>query len=347
MVVFGVSKFNYALTAKSLVSLGIYEDTRSLYESLRKRAIKVGYHRFIQDKTPSKKLINEFLLKYYIIFDDYKLYVNNVVFGFINIYDVKNLLSLYKGDFKIISFGKFLIELEYAIAVIINRRNNRMGKNCDFEKTLRELNIRIEEMVKRAEYGQNILNREVIEYDLTIESKTIWIYTNLNNLRCNRDNHNIVPKMATVKIVGSDNTCNLPIDHCLTCDDYFIGRQSLKIAQKQYGILFIKSHLCSPDQCEGISWEEFNDSQSELYSYGYNVIDGFYTTEERHIILKELLDANIMNKFSIRRDLNSNLKRSENRHDRINAVYLWREDLKFVDNYGADEFIGVGKLDRK
>ena len=85
--------------------------------------------------------------------------------------------------------------------------------------------------------------------------------------------------------------------------------------------------------CESHANIQFdNYGISELRRNGYSA-DQTTTAFSRQSLLARLIDNDIMNKESIRRDLNNCLELPLGNNNFIEARYRWREDLSFIMQY--------------
>lgn len=222
----------------------------------------------------------------------------------------------------------------YIISSIINGKTGF----CFNENEYKLINYQV--------YDNSIFPPEKIEYVLNPNTKPIWVYKKLSNLRCNRYKHKIIPKIAIVKRLLDELKVELPINYCKDCDEYFVDKYSLDQVQMKYGALLAKICKCTIKQCADIEFSNFN-IESELHSYGYDVSVNGLSLLERKKLFTYLLENKIMDKFSIRRDIGTSLDLFSHRDNYKNACERWRSDLNFVNNYGKESAMSEGYLKSK
>ena len=160
---------------------------------------------------------------------------------------------------------------------------------------------------------------------LGVLKEMIIVFENLSAISCNLNSHVVESVRVPVPLLGSPELVMLPIHHCTTCDRYFIGCETLKLYEKLYGRLFIRAIREGADSAE---FAFFNES--ELHRTGYSVRKDGMATEERQAFLLKLIDNQIMNRFSICRDIEKSIKIFKNRPEYAAAVAKWKEDLFYV-----------------
>ena len=75
------------------------------------------------------------------------------------------------------------------------------------------------------------------------------------------------------------------------------------------------------------------NGESELHQYGYNVVDGRMSEEERRLLLVELLKEKKMTRFQIMRDIENAIGLFDDDYRFLNAVSKWKSDLLFISEY--------------
>jgi len=336
-------EWKWILTPQNLAIIGVYEETYELYVSIQdalhevRKQVKSGNSSIsITEQKWCKKLVNKYFETHYRVFSDFRLHVSDEVlknhwFAQFEMFIIKNSAEY---DYKGITFSSFLKKLEWLISyrIYTNFKNQGLWESVDDAHDA--LTARICGLVENPKLADSVLLRGQIEYTLSDDAQTIWRYTCLHNLKCNRDTpkHTIQSKIVVVKTLKGDRRCNLPVNYCFNCNEYFIGKNSLDIMQKIHGILLVKVRSCSPNQCVDIKWSRFNE-ESELYSCGYNVQAEGLSQHDRRTLLSYLIDSGTMNKFEIRRDIEKNITLFSGREKFGNAIMLWKDDLAFIDQY--------------
>jgi len=252
-------------------------------------------------------------------------------------------------------------------AEIIREKYRSLGKTSD--KRQKELEI-INQIIKetRAEIRQSKIkrNKTAINQINKLASKKptkivtpektepqiikpsdypidVWVYTNFSNLKCNKDNHKVVPRTVIVNVYDSDKKCHLPINHCLTCLRYYVSFESVFLAEVRLGKLLIIVNKIPLMQNNDRRYHNRNE-MSELRSYGYNVIAGKLTESQRQSRIKYLIENNYMTPFAIKRDITNAINEFSNRYNYRFAIQKWKDDLVFVDSYKPGKYAGYGVL---
>lgn len=156
------------------------------------------------------------------------------------------------------------------------------------------------------------------------------------NRKCINENHSILDIKVKISVLLYIN--NKIIDeyvqagYCPTCNQYIILKSDF-IKIKQKGVLLCEIIDKTPDHVQNSKWK-YSGAESRIHALGYNVVDKKgYTSEQRKIIL-----ANIMENYDIKKheilsmiDLNISRKRAQKNYQK--AVQKWKEDREFVIGY--------------
>ena len=74
-------------------------------------------------------------------------------------------------------------------------------------------------------------------------------------------------------------------------------------------------------------------AESQLHSYGYNVVEGQMSEIERRNLLIRLLQSGEMTYFEICRDIKNAIHTQQHLAFRASAVAKWKSDLAFLSKY--------------
>lgn len=155
-------------------------------------------------------------------------------------------------------------------------------------------------------------------------SKRVYVYFKLNN-KCVTNNHQIETVTAITTNMKTGFTTEINVFHCIECDRYFINYEALQkyIAKGIYPALDFSLEID-----EGKLREV-----SELMLYGYNVKEGVLNEGERHRILSWIIDAGLLSKAEIIKDLQFKVNYNGKKAGNENAKKKWETDILFVSQY--------------
>ena len=159
---------------------------------------------------------------------------------------------------------------------------------------------------------------------------TLMVYQDIENIPCQKRGHNIITLHKSVPLLNKSTSIRIPVHFCKNCGKSFIGEKTLEYCIQNYGKLNIRIKQAEPQ--DAVYSKGFSD-ESQLHSYGYNVVAGGLTTKDRRDILVRLLNQNLMTYEEIRRDLETSIYIFENRESYQAAIDKWRGDLKFITDY--------------
>lgn len=194
---------------------------------------------------------------------------------------------------------------------------------------LRELTEEEEKNSNLLSIFQNSQNRKINEQSNTqIKSTTVFVYFRLTN-SCMRNNHQIESVTAKTNNAKNGTPISVNVFHCKNCDKYFINYEALQkyISKGIYPAL--KYSLVND-----ISGS-LNDA-SELMLYGYNVREGCLSQLERRRILEWIIDAGLLSKADIIRDLQFKVRYNGSKLGNERARQKWLDDIQFVSQYTRD-----------
>ena len=152
---------------------------------------------------------------------------------------------------------------------------------------------------------------------------------------CSKNNH----KISSVTGILSDlsgKTVKLNVNYCADCKIFFIDYAEFKYYRDIYGIL-LGNYLIQENfnPATGIYKNLSAESVLKICGYTVNQADNL-TADQRHLILSNLMDKNIMSKPRIMRYLKFFINVSKNRDNMETANKKWQEDLIWVRNYNID-----------
>ena len=282
------------------------------------------------------------------IFTDefHKLYVNSNVLAQFSIFNFKmKILPSYTISYSIISFTDFLKKLQWLGSFILLGKRNPDGWNLKYyERFFSLIDSRIEKLAADIEKK---LFENVDEDNLSLpHSDEVWVFRNLSSLNCNTEAHEVKTVTLSVVLIDKPLRIDIPTFYCRGCDRYFVGEETLNIFRQEYGRMFIKTRPIIGEDVSQTRFKRFR-TESELYSWGYNVIDGEMSAETRRKLLFMLFKERKMTKFEICRDIENAIRLFNGRKNYENALSRWREDLEYVNRLDMSAPQGIAVLREK
>lgn len=333
-------KKEYALNKYNLAHLGVCDEFHALYQSIvelyadafecKKRNNTKGLISFEKECwSQIRKLLDDFLIKHTILFTDkYKtIHPNSEAMRRMLLLKVKRTAPL-KLTYSVISFNYFIERFQDFVCDILERRESYERLHISRDYVWNELNEYIEKLVDK-----EIEKNE--KQEISNKVQELIIYKNLNTISCNLDGHYIQASKVSVMVIGKDYSVILPVHRCSECGKMFVGYETLKVYEKEYGQLFvIKTN------------EDFtNDSaysfkrESPLHKAGYNVIEGVMSETDRRSLLVTFLKTKTFSHFEICRDIENAIKIFEGQTRFVNAVLKWKRDLMFIGEFIKEEMM--------
>ncbi len=349
-----MNNYQYALSIEVLALRGILDEFTNFYNELR-QIVESAYHEAKQDERFNlfsslakydkycKKPLNEFIQKHITLFTyDYPhLYINDWCMHSFSMFDVRKTGSL-SFAFEIISFKRFLetVELIAARALFVKIQKNR--PKISFETVL---NLTNEHINKIFFYDKKFCQNTILTDDFPkithIDNvQAIYVYNNTNNINCIIKNHSVSNKTLAVPLLNGTHYLKLPVKYCYECDRHFISIQTVEAFESVYGKLIIKTvSLLSSE----VDYSRFA-AESELHSWGYNVINSKMSENDRHQLIELLIRFEYMNLDSICRDIENAIRIFSNNEKMQQALEKWKSDLVFVRQLTITNAKGFGKL---
>ena len=165
-----------------------------------------------------------------------------------------------------------------------------------------------------------------------INVEDFLVRSNIN--RCVFKEHNLLHINAIVSILTADGMIEKTFDamYCSECNKYYIFEST-------YNYLKTLGHIC----CKIIEYQDLVENCSKfsawqkkslLAMYGYNV-NKYHslTPNKRHTILDFLIQNKIMRTYEIISHLEMLIRTRKNMKNMNDAIYKWKEDIDYVQNY--------------
>ena len=161
--------------------------------------------------------------------------------------------------------------------------------------------------------------------DLPEEIKVVYVNCQLNN-KCVSKNHKVISVTTNVLNIKTGNAVSVKVFYCTDCDKYFINYEALE----QY---FTRGIHPGFKFCFDDNVSSFLKEMSELRLYGYNVKSGGMTENQRHDLLANIIDAELISKAKIIKDLQFKVNYNGKKAGNEKAKKKWENDILFVSHY--------------
>lgn len=340
-------KKEYALNKHNLAHLGICDEFHTLYqsvvelyddasESVKKNNTKASVSIDKLEKecwSQIRKLFDDFLIKHTSLFTvKYNsIHPNAEALRRMQLIEVKRTAPL-KLIYSVISFNTFVERFQDFVCDILTRRESYEKPYISREYVWNELNAYINTLAEKE-------IKRTIKKDVSEKAKELIVYKNLSSISCNRDDHEVSPDRISVLVIGKDYSIILPVHRCKDCGKVFVGYETLKVYEKEYGqLLIVKTR---EEGAKGIVFQF--ESESPLHRAGYNVIAGMMTEEQRRALLTTFLKTETFSHFEICRDIENAIKIFEGQASYVNAVSKWKSDLMFIGEFVKEEMMSYEK----
>lgn len=233
-----------------------------------------------------------------------------------------------------ITFHSFLESFFMVVVRTIAQRRNRQYPSKEIDVVFEEVNQHINSLA--AQYRKRIPITQA--NSIYREDNQLFVYSQFSLISCNQKKHTIVSDIFCAEKLDGTGFYHLPIHRCATCGRKFAGKYTLDFYQKEFGKIrvAVQKDLTTdnPRAFEGLK------AESQLHSYGYNVVEGQMSETERRNLLIRLLQSGEMTYFEICRDIKNAIHTQQHLSFRAPAVAKWKSDLEFLSKYieGHSEF---------
>lgn len=123
---------------------------------------------------------------------------------------------------------------------------------------------------------------------------------------------------------------------------YYINESTYREFAQKHGLPYI--HIQSDETTQSLGWNLRTHSELNLLGYSVGQNSGV-TNEQRHSLLRQLMDSGLMNKSNIMDHLEWLISTRAHNPSMRNACRMWRDDLRFVAQYNMkNQRIVWGKL---
>ena len=292
---------NIGLTIGKLAHLGFLDEVYDLYQNLIAIVSEAYYH--AKQESPDsiiwpskfdsqcKKTLNTFFRTHSHIFSArYNLNVNNYVFSGFSMYEYTHIAPL-RLQYSFINFSDFIKVLERTAIKSVYQCMRKETPYVSINDARAAVLKHIEETAEIAFFKSSFkASTEAMAASIAETPINIWVYKCANNSLCVTNNHVIENRTLCVPLLEDSRFVNLPVRYCKTCKKYFVSDQTLMAFEESYGQMLIRLYQ------EWSKNDEFSKfaSESELHSWGYNVIDGKLSDRERQALIRDCVDKIIV-----------------------------------------------------
>ena len=367
------NKIDYKLTPKNLSAWGMLDEMYSLYVRIlnsQKEAVDAFINQGHDGRFPitnerlwhfdwyywdcnflkqhrfqTRKLIGDFLNKNRHIFTNSfdNLFPTNDMIKAFFLYRswIENTL-VRRGEWE--SFDVFLCKIERLIVFVLMDRYLFNGEERDFNKVHYEMKANIHSYMLKAGYAFTLTGEYIAPLSYKSDTNDIHkfqrpffrVFKALHLITCCLDNHEVEDEVVVVKTCCDSQEIRLPVHRCKTCGRLFLGQQTLEVYEREYGRLDFDFRYDNnwTDGCTITdSYDYEHNGESKLHQLGYNVVQDYYTEEQRHKILVNLLENEKITYFEICRDIEHAIRIFTNVTTHQEAVRKWKQDLLFIGDF--------------
>ena len=169
--------------------------------------------------------------------------------------------------------------------------------------------------------------------DIDFSKKENILYIMKRTSVCQSRNHTVLSVTGILKNLRGFSV-RINVNYCENCKKFFINRIDFDEFCKRHGIMLGNFSVKELNFSKGFSGRYKLADESPLHYCGYNVNKQKGLTEsDRHKILANIIDFNIMKKTEIIEYLHFYINNIGNRANMNLAVSKWEDDLYFVNNY--------------
>ncbi len=213
----------------------------------------------------------------------------------------------------------------------------------DYYEEENELNNKENELYTflHPEYKDRLQNFDSVSApDFDVAQDTLYIHIG-NNIRCKRNNHNIICVNAKVPTMHNDKV-TINVNYCTDCTKFFISDALYKSKINDYAVIYVHFEYVSANGEFFEFGENTKNEKSPLMLCGYSVSKSTgYSKIERQNILSNILERRILPKWRVLDYLTYFIEYNGLKDNLNLAVSKWKEDREFVESYDSDNQLNV------
>ena len=233
--------------------------------------------------------------------------------------------------------------LEPETRCLLERKNelsiNELSSIVDSQKRESDLFMpAVQKPARLINNNRNLYRNNSIENikEASFEPLKTVLYICKDDTVCEKNHHNITSVSGYLYNIRGEKV-KISIKFCSSCNSFFISLNEYKHCKNIYGVLFGKfSFKCFNSGTNTASNDELAE-ESILNLCGYTVSQAENLRPfERHLILGNIMDREILEKDDIIACLESLINNGKNNSDMRLAVIKWKNDQKWAQNYKID-----------
>ncbi len=176
--------------------------------------------------------------------------------------------------------------------------------------------------------------------DFNVEKHTLYIHYG-NNIKCKKDNHNVICVNAKVPTMDQSKT-TVNVNFCTECHKFFIENTQYESYIKRYRVLYVRFNYVNKDGDFPKSDVHSSAEKSPLMLCGYSVSqEKGYSNIERQKILKDIIEHKILPKSRVIDYLYYFIEFNGMKDNMDLAVSKWEEDVEYVESYDKENQLNV------
>jgi hypothetical protein len=235
--------------------------------------------------------------------------VKHIFFGEGKIIDVKDgLISVVFGNYNRMLFDypkAFLTHLtpisDYIAKVIHEQYGYNQCHSCGIlinsnEKLCNK--CKGTEMEETLPHNKSLSSLVKIIPSFNVTENTLYVHGG-TSIICTRNKHKITCVNAIIPTMYSDKT-KINVNYCSDCGKFFISEERYKSYIQRYNIIYLTFEFIKEggNYSDSISIKKADKSPLMLCGYSVSQVNN-YSTTQRQLILKSILDRKILNKWQI------------------------------------------------
>lgn len=195
-------------------------------------------------------------------------------------------------------------------------------------KAMTKIRIDNEKQKTNTPKEKKITEKVEITPTFTTHSNTLYICKGL--IACHKKKH-IVESSTGLLWGKNDTVIRLNTNYCPQCKKHFIAYDEYLHYRKLHGVL-LGNFKITNGSFDSPDYDMAEESPLHLCGYSVNQTENL-TTNERHEILRYLIDSKILSKPDIISYLNFFIRRNGKRENMQEAVRRWNQDVEWVRDY--------------
>lgn len=193
-------------------------------------------------------------------------------------------------------------------------------------------NVRFEQLMEKNQSKQNVPIRGTSPL-----IQEVYVYFRLNNI-CVNDNHNIETITTETTDIRTGLSIEVNVFHCKDCNKFFINHEAVQYYITRGVYPSLKFTMLGESNDRNLR------ATSALMTYGYNVKDNELTECDRHRILSWIIDAGLLSKEDIIKDLQFKVSYNGKKTGNEKSKKKWKKDIKFISQYIKGNTISMNAI---